>query len=279
MRQYKGTYGQTMLDVCLNTYGTLNYFVKLCRDNNVDPEHKVSTGDSFIWDETLAVDQSINRLTNERGVVYQTAPKDYFDEPLPPILITALTQTCDPDNAGGSLLTVVFVTVNEPEGLLHLQAYIDGSWQDIVEPFQHDGSDDTWQRNNITTTISGGLPAGDTEFKIYNDGSGHYSPVFTIETVSCLPQTQITLTSWDGTALVGSLSNAYKGALLYVDGEQVSPAWEFNFEGSYSENPCDFTSAGRLDPSLIPTAPGHTIQVKTFFADGSTVVESNVITT
>lgn len=84
MRQYKGTYGQTMLDVCLNTYGTLNYFVKLCRDNNVDPEHKVSTGDSFIWDETLAVDQSINRLTNERGVVYQTAPKDYFDEPLPP---------------------------------------------------------------------------------------------------------------------------------------------------------------------------------------------------
>jgi len=70
MLQFKAVEGQSIYDICLQTYGSLDYMVKLLQDNglanvNISP----FSGQIFVWDETLAADRTISRNT---AVIYAT---------------------------------------------------------------------------------------------------------------------------------------------------------------------------------------------------------------
>lgn len=64
MQQFNAISNSTIYDVCLNTYGTLDYLVKLMTDNNFGGVNNYPTnGQQFLFDETLVVDKSGKDLT------------------------------------------------------------------------------------------------------------------------------------------------------------------------------------------------------------------------
>jgi hypothetical protein len=73
MLQYKAVEGQNLLDICLNTYGSLDFMIKLLQDNDID-NINVSpiSGQLFTWDETLTVDQLVNQISQNSNIVYAT---------------------------------------------------------------------------------------------------------------------------------------------------------------------------------------------------------------
>ena len=66
--------GQSLFDVCLNTYGTFDYLYKLLQDSNVPSiDTPVRTQQSFTWDSTLIFDQAVYRTTTLSGDIFATA--------------------------------------------------------------------------------------------------------------------------------------------------------------------------------------------------------------
>ena len=66
--------GSTLFDVCLNTYGSLDFFYKLLVDNNIpNANYTPKTGQPFNYDETLIVDEQTNRTITLSGIKYTTA--------------------------------------------------------------------------------------------------------------------------------------------------------------------------------------------------------------
>lgn len=71
---YKAVDGQTLADVCLNTYGSLDYFFKLLVDSDVYNADQICySGQPFNYDDTLIVDTAINRTTTINNIRYATA--------------------------------------------------------------------------------------------------------------------------------------------------------------------------------------------------------------
>jgi hypothetical protein len=74
MSTYTGINGQSLMDVCLNTYGSLDYLYKLLQDSGVSNINQpVVSQQPFTWDSDLIVDQNVNRITSLQGVIYATA--------------------------------------------------------------------------------------------------------------------------------------------------------------------------------------------------------------
>jgi len=74
MTNYTAIAGQSIYDVCLQTYGSLDFLFKLMQDNsiaglNVD----VLSGQKFVWDETLVVNQQLNSAFAASGINYATS--------------------------------------------------------------------------------------------------------------------------------------------------------------------------------------------------------------
>ena len=66
--------GSTLFVVCLNTYGSLDFFYKLLVDNNIpNANYTPKTGQPFNYDETLIVDEQTNRTITLGGIKYTTA--------------------------------------------------------------------------------------------------------------------------------------------------------------------------------------------------------------
>jgi hypothetical protein len=65
--------GQSIYDVCLMVYGSLDYIVKLLNDNNIDGLNNVDVvGQVFIFDSTIRQNtSSINYNSNYR-IIYGT---------------------------------------------------------------------------------------------------------------------------------------------------------------------------------------------------------------
>ena len=60
MKEFIAISNSTIYDVCLNTYGTLDYLVKLMVDNNItDINTNPINGQIFLYDDTL-----INKISN-----------------------------------------------------------------------------------------------------------------------------------------------------------------------------------------------------------------------
>lgn len=81
MITYNAEKGQTLTDICLNTYGTLDYYYKLIQDNNTEPiksdlalnaDHVPTSGEAFVYDETLIFDNAISQTITLNNIRYST---------------------------------------------------------------------------------------------------------------------------------------------------------------------------------------------------------------
>ena len=70
--QHKCISGQSFIDVCLNTYGNLDYFVKLLNDNGFAPDDVPNTGQAIMWEPSLISNSSSATLINNNSVKYAT---------------------------------------------------------------------------------------------------------------------------------------------------------------------------------------------------------------
>jgi len=53
MEQFKAISGQSLIDICLNTYGSLDFLTQLIQDNNIQSiNDSVSSGQIFNWNIT-----------------------------------------------------------------------------------------------------------------------------------------------------------------------------------------------------------------------------------
>lgn len=74
MSTFSAVNGQSLFDVCCNTYGSLDYLYKLLQDNSVaNIDESVNTAQKFSYDNTLVVDQQVNRATTLSGKIFATA--------------------------------------------------------------------------------------------------------------------------------------------------------------------------------------------------------------
>jgi hypothetical protein len=73
MQTYKAIAGQSIYDVCLQTYGSLDYLYKLMQDNGVNGlDDQIYSRQEFTWDDTLAIDQLINAAFSATNQLYST---------------------------------------------------------------------------------------------------------------------------------------------------------------------------------------------------------------
>lgn len=73
MKTYYAIAGQSIYDVCLQTYGSLDYLYKLMEDNGVEGlDDVVLGGQAFTWDDSLVVDQQINSAFAASDTSYAT---------------------------------------------------------------------------------------------------------------------------------------------------------------------------------------------------------------
>jgi len=74
MTTYSAIYGQSIFDVCLNTYGSLDYLLRLITDNDIpNINYTPFSGQKFTWDETLTADQAVNQTSQNGHIIYATA--------------------------------------------------------------------------------------------------------------------------------------------------------------------------------------------------------------
>ena len=73
MQLFEAIAGQSIYDVCLQTYGTLDFFYKLLQDSNVlNADAAVVSGQKFLWDDTLVQNQQVNNAFAASGIYYST---------------------------------------------------------------------------------------------------------------------------------------------------------------------------------------------------------------
>lgn len=78
MRTYKAIAGQSLFDVCLQTYGTLDLIYKMMQDNGVNGLNEpVLSGQAFVWDESLVLDQQLSASFAASGKIYATDVSNY----------------------------------------------------------------------------------------------------------------------------------------------------------------------------------------------------------
>jgi len=82
MLLYSALEGQSIFDICLQTYGSLDFLVKLLQDNQI-PSISIApvSGQVFTWDETLTVDQVVNQTSQNSNIIYATKaiPNDFMN--------------------------------------------------------------------------------------------------------------------------------------------------------------------------------------------------------
>lgn len=70
--EYRCINGQSYSDVILNTYGTMDLYVKGLSDNNGEPNALPVSGQIFKWDNTLVNNETTTVLINKKSVKYAT---------------------------------------------------------------------------------------------------------------------------------------------------------------------------------------------------------------
>lgn len=73
LQKFEAIDGQSIFDVCLNCYGSLDLISKLLQDNNIDNINvRPYSRQLFIYDDTLVIDQGINQQFTQAGIRYAT---------------------------------------------------------------------------------------------------------------------------------------------------------------------------------------------------------------
>lgn len=73
LKIFTAVYGQSIFDVCLNCYGSLDLLYKLIQDSGIDSVNDTPrSGQKYTYDDALVVDQNIFQQTTLSGIKYAT---------------------------------------------------------------------------------------------------------------------------------------------------------------------------------------------------------------
>lgn len=73
LQEFEAIEGQSIFDVCLNCYGTLDLMYKLLQDNGIDSINvKPYSRQMFTYEDGLVIDQGINQQFTQGGFKYST---------------------------------------------------------------------------------------------------------------------------------------------------------------------------------------------------------------
>jgi hypothetical protein len=71
---YIARFGQSIFDVCLQTYGSLDYLYKLIRENDIDNINQTDLkGRAFTFDSSLIEDISLFNQNEDENIRYVTS--------------------------------------------------------------------------------------------------------------------------------------------------------------------------------------------------------------
>lgn len=74
MLQVKAVSGQSIFDLCLQTYSTFDLLSKFIQDNKISDINQVPlSGQSYVWDETLSENQNVNLISQNSNVILATS--------------------------------------------------------------------------------------------------------------------------------------------------------------------------------------------------------------
>ncbi len=164
MQQYNCQNGQSWYDVCLNTYGSLDYLGKLVSDNGGELNIQPTTSTVIYWDQSLVKDSSLLSLIKNNGYVYNTG-----------VSLVGLTVssysfgeseiTFVPDGSNGWDVTALLEPTsftNIPDGLT-----VDSTHFDI----------EFWSGGSMTTIFDNTIAADQTENTGANGAGVYYAAV------------------------------------------------------------------------------------------------------
>jgi hypothetical protein len=181
MQNYMTVEGQSLYDVCLNTYGSLDFLLKLLQDNGIpDINQYPHSGQIFSFDPALIVDEGVFRqliVTNTRyataysklGSVYYTVidsgvkgpPKNNYNPPPDPNDMSYSYQKTSryEYTAGADGETTITLTDLVNTDILQIEKEIltlkDNQW--------------LWNKSSATLTLQNGaaMSAGETLFILW----------------------------------------------------------------------------------------------------------------
>jgi len=127
MSVLKALNGQSIFDICLMTYGSLDYLSKLIIDNGIDSINSVpASGQEFTWDETFVTGQVSKTLSQilatsvqKNGSVLSVSPVQNqggglpapgYYTPVNQIYVNTYMQTLDTQYVAGGGETLVTLT-------------------------------------------------------------------------------------------------------------------------------------------------------------------------
>lgn len=88
MKKFNTYNGQTYSDVVVNTYGSMDFYVKLLSENGLSPTDEPQSGGYVEWDTNIVKDQSIQTLITQNNIIFATMPTDEeVNNFLPPRLL------------------------------------------------------------------------------------------------------------------------------------------------------------------------------------------------
>lgn len=172
MQQFNCQAGQSWIDVCLNTYGSINYLSKLLSDNAQEINVSPKSNQSILWDDSLVVDSSIKAQLTNRNAVLSTS---IFEKTYVITSFTAGTSTIDfvPDGSNGWDATFLGTPTTQqvPSGVTLVDCTYDFNfWSAGIATHIGNGS-----ITSDTTINSGANGAGVYELiAIYNYSDGSY---------------------------------------------------------------------------------------------------------
>ena len=72
MQRFNCASGSSFSDVCMNTYGSMDYYVKGLNNNGISPNDVPESGQAFMWDASVVNDQTLQHVTNTNNIIYAT---------------------------------------------------------------------------------------------------------------------------------------------------------------------------------------------------------------
>jgi hypothetical protein len=74
MLAYNSVNGQSIWDICLNTYGSIDFMSKLLIDNGIESIDTVlPNAMTWVWDESFSTDQKLNITNTNNNIIYATS--------------------------------------------------------------------------------------------------------------------------------------------------------------------------------------------------------------
>ena len=79
MTSFYSVNNQTMIDLCLQAYGTTDLLVKFCNDNNIHSLNYIPpVPQLFVYDESLVTDQKVNSYVFVTANTVMSSGDHYF---------------------------------------------------------------------------------------------------------------------------------------------------------------------------------------------------------